>query len=376
MIKEAGIEYALLFLTETGLKKALLDATQPLRTLLSSKDIHDYYSQGQGGDCKVVLQAVYLDGQDQHEVKTSLYRPQTKNGDPRIWFSRLGKLAAPGEVLALFCIGRGLYFINLSGLGRDKSREAAEQFFEEARDTNTSVARELLTMFREIAAAGPIEAVCEGPTAVGRSIETALGIQINSSREPDYRGIEIKSSRVPLAGRGTRQTLFACVPDWSLSNCRSSAEILDNYGYQREEDFRLYCTVSTLRPNTQSLQLEFITVSQALHETAVNPIREVAIWPLSRLHGRLAKKHKETFWVKARSETIHGAEHFHLESVTHTRNPSLVQFDTLLADGIITLDHLIKRKSGRVSEKGPLFKIRREHLADLFLSDPVLYQLA
>ena len=105
MIKEAGIEYALLFLTETGLKKALLDATQPLRTLLSSKDIHDYSSQGQGGDCKVVLQAVYLDGQDQHEVKTSLYRPQTKNGDPRIWFSRLGKLAAPGEVLALFCIG-------------------------------------------------------------------------------------------------------------------------------------------------------------------------------------------------------------------------------------------------------------------------------
>ena len=30
-------------------------------------------------------------------------------------------------------------------------------------------------------------------TAVGRTLETALGIPINSAKEPDYRGIELKS---------------------------------------------------------------------------------------------------------------------------------------------------------------------------------------
>lgn len=44
--------------------------------------------------------------------------------------------------------------------------------------------------------------------------------------------------------------------------------------------------------------------------------------------------------------------------VEHTRSPIVSQFDLLVHQGIITLDHLIKRnQKGKVIKKGPLFKI-------------------
>ncbi|WP_419179400.1 MvaI/BcnI family restriction endonuclease [Providencia stuartii] len=48
----------------------------------------------------------------------------------------------------------------------------------------------------------------------------------------------------------------------------------------------------------------------------------------------------------------------------------------LLESGTITMDHLIKRsaKNGRVTEKGPLFKINSRDLSLIF-PEPVKYSL-
>lgn len=228
------------------------------------------------------------------------------------------------------------------------------------------------------AAAGPIKAECEGDTAIGRSIETALGIKINSNRNPDFKGIEIKSGRSSiLPSKENRATLFACVPDWDLSELKSSRAILEKYGYERGSDFKLYCSVTTQRTNSQGLQFEVKEADKWLREFhAREPVQEVCIWRLDRLHERLAEKHRETFWVKAKSIQRGSNEWFQLESVTHTTRPSLNQFDRLLTDGTVTMDHLIKRKaSGRVSEKGPLFKIHRPRIGELFLGEPRQYSL-
>ena len=51
----------------------------------------------------------------------------------------------------------------------------------------------------------------------------------------------------------------------------------------------------------------------------------------------------------------------------HTKKPIISQFDILVDQGIITLDHLIKRTTdGKVVEKGPLFKIKPNALNLLF----------
>lgn len=148
---------------------------------------------------------------------------------------------------------------------------------------------------------------------------------------------------------------------------------MERFGYQREKEFKLYCTVSTRRANSQGLQLEVKEAQKWLREfCAREPVEEVCIWRLDKLHQRLVEKHTETFWVKAKSTKRKDTEWFQLESITHTTRPSLEQFDRLLTDGTVTLDHLIKQGK---SDKGPLFKIERPRLGELFLGEPREYSL-
>jgi len=158
---------------------------------------------------------------------------------------------------------------------------------------------------------------------------------------------------------------------------KSSRAILEEFGYERGSDFKLYCSVTTQRANSQGLQFEVKEADKWLREfCAREPVQEVCIWRLDRLHAKLAEKHNETFWVKAKSIQRGGNEWFQLESVTHTTRPSLPQFDRLLTDGTVTMDHLIKRKAnGRLTEKGPLFKIHRPRIGELFLGEPRNYSL-
>ena len=161
-----------------------------------------------------------------------------------------------------------------------------------------------------------------------------------------------------------------------VSACRSSAEILERFGYARDKQFKLYCTVSARKPNSQGLKLEIEDIPRFLKEVSSKLPRDVAIWQLPRLEQRLLEKHKETFWVKARAERKDGLEFFHLLSVVHTRTPNVPQLERMLSDGTVTVDHLIKRTaSGGAQEKGPLFKIERKRIPELFLGAPNEYKL-
>jgi hypothetical protein len=50
-------------------------------------------------------------------------------------------------------------------------------------------------------------------------------------------------------------------------------------------------------------------------------------------------KHNETFWIAADSKIIDGKEFFQYKKVEHTKKPIVSQFDILLEQGIIRLDH-------------------------------------
>ena len=90
-----GVYSAMLEVTETGLKKSIMDATRSVRELLVQYDLHDYDRQTQGTDSKVLLPAIVFSGEQTRDAKASLYRPQTKQGDPRIWFYGLKGQARP-----------------------------------------------------------------------------------------------------------------------------------------------------------------------------------------------------------------------------------------------------------------------------------------
>ncbi|MBN2777538.1 MAG: MvaI/BcnI restriction endonuclease family protein [Bacteroidales bacterium] len=364
------ISLSLIEPTETGLKKSIMDATGSVRNYLKENNIHDYNNQKQGQENKIQIDAlIYLNFQTIQST-VSLYRPQTKKGDPRIWISGLTKIACPNDLIAIIYHSDSFHIFNLTQLNievllNSNLNNPLKELISEINSKANVVACELLAMLRKVASAGPIPSMVAADTSVGRTLETALGININSSKKPDYKGIEIKSFR---SNRTNRKNLFAQVPDWTLSQFKSSAEILDEFGYYSKTDFKLYCTVSAIRRNSQGLSLRLDSEIKQLVENSNKPeIGDFVIWPLNTLHNRLLEKHKETFWVEAISTYISGLEHFQYSIVEHTKKPIISQFDILIDQGIITLDHLIKRNSkGKVVEKGPIFKIKPKALDLLF----------
>jgi hypothetical protein len=113
-IRLVADDYALVFLTKTGLGKSILDATAPVRTLLKSNNFHNFPRQLQGEEHKIKKDASFLLPDGIVTVLTSLYRPITKKGDTRIWFSGLRAFAQPNDVMALFFYRSALHVINIS----------------------------------------------------------------------------------------------------------------------------------------------------------------------------------------------------------------------------------------------------------------------
>ncbi|MFA6261747.1 MAG: MvaI/BcnI family restriction endonuclease [Bacteroidia bacterium] len=370
LLTEKSVELCLIEPTETGLEKSIMDATGTVRSYLKANNIHDFESQKQGQENKIQV-ASFLIGYEELIVSmASLYRPNTKKGDPRIWFKGLGGYSKPNDILGIIAFECKIYVLNITQLDLHRLIEGKisnpfQDLVNEINQVSNEVAVELLVLLNKIASKGPVPAMLQADTAIGRTLETLLGININSSKKPDYKGIELKSYRDK---KGNRKNLFAQVPDWNLSKFKSSAEILTEFGYKRGEDFKLYCTVSTIVRNSQGLKLKMDTELSCLIENSnkVN-VGDFVVWGLETLHKRLIEKHNETFWIAADSFSIGGVEYFQYKKVEHTKKPIVSQFDILLEQGIITLDHLIKRKpTGSIVEKGPIFKIKPNALDLLF----------
>lgn len=378
LLTENQISVALIEPTKTGLKKSILDATGSVRYYLKENNLHHYEIQGQGQEHKVIIETFIYSATEKIKSKTSLYRPNTKKGDPRIWFSKLGKFSSSNDLIAIIAYDRRLHIFNLTqvdveSLLNSKIINPLKELIEEINGQANKIAFELLSMLKEIAKSGPIPSMVDADTSVGRTLETALGIDINSSKKPDYKGIELKSFR---SRRANRKNLFNQVPNWKLSKFKSSAEILDNFGYTRDGIFRLYCTVSAITRNSQGLKLRLDNdIKQLIENSDKKEIGDFVVWTLGELHSRLQQKHKETFWVEADSLIIGNKEHFQYKLVEHTKKPINSQFNILINDGIITLDHLIKRDAkGSIREKGPIFKIKPKGI-DLLFPPSAKYKL-
>jgi hypothetical protein len=365
VLTSRSIDLAFLEPTKTGLGKSIMDATAPVRLYLKENNLHDFDKQGQGQEHKRSLNAYLFDGVKFTESKCSLYRPNSKDGDPRIWFGGLPALADANDIIGFFHHEKTLYVINITktdiqSLVASGSDNELKKIIGKIRRELQPAADELLAMIRLIAAKGPIAGDVNADTAVGRTLERELGLKTNSSKNPDYKGIEIKSFR---GERENRKTLFAQVPDWKLSPLKSSAAILDTFGYDCEDFFALRCEIGALKPNSQGLYLELDEASGYLKECSTNPkYPVVAVWSMEKLHERLLSKHNETFWVTAISTMIDGRECFTYTKIQHTRKPILAQFDLLIKQGLITIDHLITRKKGKVKEQGPLIKVKTSAL--------------
>jgi hypothetical protein len=98
---------------------------------------------------------------------------------------------------------------------------------------------------------------------------------------------------------------------------------------------------TTGNPQGLRLQVKGEGAPALLEEVSRQHKKAVVVWRLADLEERLRNKHRETFWIRARSVKREERESFELLSVTHTRNPVDGQFARLLDSGSITVDHQI-----------------------------------
>ena len=375
-----GIDVALLVPTDTGMDKSIMDATTPIRQFLLRNKIHDYDIQEQGPDNKVLYPAFFVTADGVIETTTSLYRPVTKNGDPRIWFKGLKQYCNPKNLLGIVSNGKALFIFNLSNpaiINAIQSDGIAAKILDDIADITNAVADELLTKLKIIHGMGFVDTVTRGDTGIGMTLERLLGIPPNADKTPDYKGIEIKATRKRI-GRQNRVNLFSQVPNWEKSKL-TAQEILDTYGYMKDGRKQLYVTVNATSPNPQGLFFyvdeNVDTLFNKSRQTGTGVINDVALWELEALRDRLNEKHHETFWVKAANRTESDIEQFRFDSVVHTRKPNAHLLGALLDQSIITMDYTLSQKETRVRDHGYLFKIKPENV-ELLFPNPLYHELS
>ena len=156
-----------------------MDAIAPVRQLLFDAQVHDYDKQLQGPENKVLVPTHFVNEDNLTSSAASLYRPVTKKGDPRIWFSNLRRYCQPCNLLALVVIEKEIYVFNLSnptvaaGL---KQRGFAYSILEEAVQKDAAIAKELLSKLRAIHQQGFLRSITPGDPGVGDTLENALGM--------------------------------------------------------------------------------------------------------------------------------------------------------------------------------------------------------
>lgn len=109
-----GLEAGFLVPTKTGLEKSIMDAHAQISGYMRRVNLHDYTLQAKGKDAKVMVKAWLVKEDELVETKASLYRPETKSGDPRIWIYDLSKHVVPGNLLAILAHEGEIYVVNTS----------------------------------------------------------------------------------------------------------------------------------------------------------------------------------------------------------------------------------------------------------------------
>ena len=114
LLTEYGIDFSVLTITATGIKKSIMDAVGSLRNFLVEEGFHNYEEQKQGESYKVVKPCQLITSEKIVNKKVSLYRPVTKKGDPRIWVYGLSSHVRANDELAFFIVDDLLYVLNLN----------------------------------------------------------------------------------------------------------------------------------------------------------------------------------------------------------------------------------------------------------------------
>jgi hypothetical protein len=375
---EYEFEYVSVRLTKTMLEKAIIDAHDALRIALAQAGVVAFATMGQGQDSKLVVRVPLITQLSVTERDVSFYRPNTKSGDPRTWISRLNQEASEGDLLLfLFDRAGGHGMVGLMLLGKayeDIVRNAGQLLrprLDRWRDDKLFRVAQRIREGLEPLRDRWIPTKRAGPTGIGYTLESLLGINANVFQGADVDGVELKAyRRGSTQGQGKLVTLFSKTPKWVHEG--RGLGLLNRYGYVDDNGRKaLYCTVAH-QPNSLGWRLD-----TNADEERINVMHNMELglyYHISTLEQRLKEKHTATLFIMASTRGSRASEHYQFDGLVYCARPSMPNFMSLIAQSQVGLDFTLHVKtSGSARDHGYLWRIREPKIPDLFAYRNVLY---
>jgi len=361
-------DYALIRLTNTMLKKSIIDASEAIRYIVENKHVIDYEELVQGQ--KRIGKALLFLTNDIIETPVSYYRPKTKLGDPRFWVYGLSKHVKESQLIYFTVLNRTLIVIPVSDNENQFSIFSKYIIDNSGEQEILRLLNEKLKIIKEVKWIPSVSPFKDNPKDVGDSLEAFLGIKVNNLTTPDFMGkIEIKSKRFQA---NSLNSLFGKVPDWEISNYKSVLGIVERFGYIKTEKGsmkRLYNNIYS-KPNTQGLYMDPMDEkSQLWQKFNQNNVQEnVCAWWYSTIRKSLETKHPTTLWVDAEVDKIDNHFHFKYVGFELSSRPIFSEFLRLIRENIIIYDwkSRINLNGTSVRNHGPGFRIIPKHKELLF----------
>lgn len=224
---------------------------------------------------------------------------------------------------------------------------------------------EFLNRFDRIRSAGFVPTRRRGPTGVGYTLESLMGIEENNSPRGDLMGMEVKAMRKKQGESVERKkiNLFLKEPVWQ--DALTTAQRIEQNGYLDASGKRAWYQAVTSQPNNRKLALRIDRPRQQVLLTRGQTT--LGHWSFATLEKRLQEKLSEVVFVEAHVRGRAEKEEFRYTTVTYCAGPSVDRFLRVLEEGDVILElRMHVQPTGRGRNHGTAFRIRQNRLMDLY----------
>lgn len=218
---------------------------------------------------------------------------------------------------------------------------------------------EFTDKFKKLKARGFVPSTRKGPTGIGHTLETYLGLAENNIALPDLHKIELKAHRMKGNNLITLFTFNRKV--WKMP----PLEAVKKFGsLDKDGRIGLYYTMS-LKPNSAGLFLEVQDTEISVRHISG---QIVATWQLQTLADRFMQKLPALLFVSAFTEERDGKEYFHFSraQLMEGTSPELLA-DQFRAENIL-VDLRLHDKGTMARNHGTGFRTYEDKLPLLFKS--------
>ena len=231
--------------------------------------------------------------------------------------------------------------------------------------------------FKRIREKGYIKGIYNSYSAIGRTFENELGLEMNKECVPDYDCIEIKTRRTYSK---SLISLFTAVPDGEKP--LELTRIKDRYGYPCKKDRNykvLYVEAFANKHNFGGIKYQYkLDVDEisrkvylCIYNKYGNLLEKEVYWSFNYLKERLISKLKLLAIIDAWTTQVDGWNYFKYYKIRFYKLKSFNNFIKLLKEGKIVLRIKIdiyfdKDNYGKMYDHGCSFSIAENEINSLF----------